>query len=433
MAMKERLRSWLLGTKASAIAPMLAIGKLGNPAWTKRKYDNLAEEAYVKNVIAYKSINEIVTSTKQAPLVVHRVASNGDVMEADDSPLAQLLKRPNPYQSGSAFFGAITGFYNISGNAYIEAVKASPGQPPRELYTHRPDRMKPIVGADGPSGYEYKVNGVSRKWVGQDKDLIRHLKTFHPTDDWLGLSPIEAAAYEVDIHNATLAWNKSLLDNRAQPSGAMVYEPKRDTAPDYLPDEQFQRLKNELDDKHTGAANAGRPMLLEGGLKWQQMSLSPQDMDYINSKNTAARDICMAFGVPPQLLGIPGDNTYSNMREARMALWEQTVLPWLYELVGELNTWLAPQFGDEYRISIDEDAIVALSPRRTERWDRINEASFLTVNEKRKAMGYEPVQGGDDVLQPANLIPVGTDITGERPPADNPRLAREGSDEDGED
>jgi len=428
MAMKDRLRHWLLDAKSSVVAPMLAMGRLGEPVWTKRKYDKLAEEAYVKNVIAYKSINEIVTSTKQAPLVVHRVASNGDVMEADDSPLARLLRRPNPHQAGQAFLGALTGFYNIAGNAYIEAVKASPGQPPRELYTHRPDRMKPLAGSDGPAGYRYTVNGVSREWVGQDKELIRHIKTFHPTDDWLGLSPIEAAAYEVDIHNATLAWNKSLLDNRAQPSGAMVYEPKRDTAPDYLPDDQFQRLKEELDNKHTGATNAGRPMLLEGGLRWQQMSLSPQDMDYINSKNTAARDICMAFGVPPQLLGIPGDNTYSNMREARMALWEQTVLPWLYELVGELNAWLAPQFGEEYRISIDEEAIVALSPRRTERWERINSASFLTVNEKREALGYEPVSGGNDVLQPANLIPVGTDIMGERP-ADAPRLAREEEDD----
>jgi len=217
---------------------------------------------------------------------------------------------------------------------------------------------------------------------------------------------LEAAAYDIDIHNQALAWNKALLDNRAQPSGAMVYEPKRDTSPDYLPEEQFQRLKQEINDKHTGAANAGRPMLLEGGLKWQQMGLSPQDMDYINSKNTTARDICMAFGVPPQLLGIPGDNTYSNMREARAALWEQTVLPEVYDLRDELNAWLAPQFGDEYRIEVDEDSVLALAPRRAEHWDKVQSADFLTINEKREAVGYAPVTGGDQVLAPATLLPI---------------------------
>jgi len=410
------------------------MGKLGNPTWTKRRYDKLADEAYVKNVVAYKAINELITSAKQAPWDVYRIDSQGERREVGESdPLLKLLLRPNPQQSGAAFFGNLVGFYNIAGNAYIEAVKTVMTQPPKELYIQRPDRMAVIPGDDGPAGYQYKVNGQTKTWKDQDKDLIRHLKMFHPTDDWYGLSPIEAAAYDVDIHNETLAWNKALLENRAQPSGAMVYEPKRDTSPDYLPEEQFQRLKQELEEKYTGSTNAGRPLLLEGGLKWQQMGFSPQDMDYINSKNTTARDICMAFGVPPQLLGIPGDNTYSNMREARAALWEQTVLPQLYEIRDELNAWLAPQFGDEYRIDIDEDDIMALAPRRAEHWDKINAASFLTINEKREALGYEPVQGGDDVLQPANLIPVGTDITGRTTDGSQAAPVRDTSTEEGDD
>jgi len=434
MSLKTRLRNWLAETKASAVAPLISIGKLGQPTWTKRRYDKLADEAYVKNVVAYKAINELITSAKQAPWEVYRRDSRGDKVEVgDNDPLYQLLQRPNPMQSGAVFFGNLVGYYNISGNAYLEMVKTITSQPPRELYTHRPDRMSALVGTDGPAGYPYKVNSQTKKWVGPEKELIRHLKMFHPTDDWYGLSPIEAAAFDVDIHNETLAWNKALLENRAQPSGALVYEPKRDTAPDYLPEEQFQRLKQELEEGYTGTVNAGKPMLLEGGLTWQQLGLSPQDMDYINSKNTTARDICMAFGVPPQLLGIPGDNTYSNMREARAALWEQTVLPQLYEIRDELNAWLAPQFGEDYYIDIDEDDIMALAPRRAEHWDKINGASFLTINEKREALGYERVQGGDDVLQPANLVPVGTDLTGGATDGSQATPVREdGTDEGGD-
>jgi HK97 family phage portal protein len=308
-----------------------------------------------------------------------------------------------------------TGFYLVSGNSYIEGVYAQASQPPKELYTLRPDRMSVIAGENGPAGYEYKVAGVSRKWVGDEKSYIRHIKTFHPTDDWYGLSPIEAAAFDIDVHNATLEWNKALLDNRAQPSGALSYKPTRDTDPSFLDDAKYARLKQELDSHIGSSGNAGRPLLLEGGLEWQSMSFSPQDMDYINSKNTTARDIAMAYGVPAQLLGIPGDNTYNNMGEARVALWEQTVLPLAYLLRDELNAWLAPQFGPEYYITIDEDAILALAPRRAAKWQQLQSADFLTTNEKREALGYEPVAGGDQVLAPANLLPIAytTEPTGD--------------------
>src|SRR5262249_6059682 len=142
---------------------------------------------------------------------------------------------------------------------------------------------------------------------------ILHLTCFHPLDDHYGLSSLEAAAVAVDTHNAAASWNKALLDNAARPSGALVY-----AGPDgaVLSDNQFQRLKRELEDTYQGAVNAGRPLLLEGGLDWKAMSLSPKDMDFMEAKHAAAREIALAFGVPPMLLGIPGDNTYSNYQEA---------------------------------------------------------------------------------------------------------------------
>jgi HK97 family phage portal protein len=95
---------------------------------------------------------------------------------------------------------------------------------------------------------------------------ILHLTLFHPADDHYGLSPMEAAATALDIHNAAGAWNKALLDNAARPSGALVVG---GTA---LTDAQFERLKGELETNYQGAGNTGRPLLLEGGLDWKQMS-----------------------------------------------------------------------------------------------------------------------------------------------------------------
>ncbi|MBJ3785169.1 phage portal protein [Devosia sp. MSA67] len=119
---------------------------------------------------------------------------------------------------------------------------------------------------------------------------------FHPLDDHYGMAPLEAAQTSLDIHNASAQWNKALLDNAARPSGALVYS----AAAGSLTDEQFSRLKEEMETQFSGAANAGRPMVLDGGLDWKAIALSPKDMDFIEARHAAARDIALAFGVPPK-------------------------------------------------------------------------------------------------------------------------------------
>jgi hypothetical protein len=105
----------------------------------------------------------------------------------------------------------------------------------------------------------------------------------------------------------------------------------------------------------------------------------------------------------------------SNLKEARLAFWEQTVIPILTIIRDELNVWLAPEFGD-YRIVLDEDDIPALSPRREELWARLEKATDLTINEKRIAKGYSPIKGGDQLYISATLIPIGSSPFGEAPP-----------------
>jgi HK97 family phage portal protein len=311
-------------------------------------------------------------------------------------PLLDLIARPNPRQDGAAFLESIASHLLLAGNAYIEAVTL-PGDDNvavRELHALRPDRMKVVPGPDGwPQSYEYTVGGATVRFA-QDAPLppVLQLSLFNPLDDYYGFAPLEAAAVAVDMHNAAARWNKALLDNAARPSGALVY-----AGPDglVLGDQQFERLKRELDAQYQGAANAGRPLVLEGGLDWKPMSLSPHDMDFMEAKHAAAREIALAFGVPPMLLAIPGDNTYSNYQEANRVLWRQTVLPLAGRIGQALTQWLAPAYGESLSLAVDTDRIEALSPDRAALWDRVTKAPFLTVNEKRAAVGYGAAQGGD--------------------------------------
>ncbi|MBL4894549.1 MAG: phage portal protein [Emcibacter sp.] len=366
---------------------------LNEPRWSSRNYQSLADEGYAKNVITHRAVRILSESAGSVPLVLFR----GD-QKLDHHPLLDLLKRPNPAQGRTAFFETAYAYLNIAGNSYMEMVMGDDGLP-AELYTLRPDRMKIIPGASGwPKAFVYGLSGREHQFSvdpvsGQSPVL--HLKTFHPTDDHYGMSPLEAAAYSIDIHNAASSWNKALLDNSARPSGALVFEPKDGNAT--LSKEQFDRLKEEMEENFQGTRNARRPLLLEGGLKWQQMAFSPMDMDFINAKHVSAREIALAFGVPPMMMSIPGDNTYSNYKEANRALWRTTLMPMMDKMMSSLNHWLTPRFGDDLRLEYDLDAVPALSSDRQALWQRIGQADFLTPNEKRAAVGLGAIAGGDNL------------------------------------
>jgi HK97 family phage portal protein len=359
----------------------------GKPVWMNRNYRKFAEEAYAKNVIAHQAIDLIAHGVGSIDWKLWLQEEQGrSIVSRHDA--MRLLKRPNPLQSGPSFMRALMVQKLISGNAYIHAVGPKDA-PPKELHLLRPDRVSVIAGEGGvPRGYQYKVDQKTAVFKvdrvsGQSRVL--HFKQFHPTDDWYGLSAVEAAAYSIDQHNQAGAWNQALLQHGARPSGALVVNVKEHGGA--LTEDQYYRIKQQIDEQFTGAGNAGRPILLEGGLEWKEMSLSPKDMDFIEAKHSSARDIALAFGVPPQLLGIPGDNTYSNLAEARLALWEQTILPAAKELASNLNYWLLPMFDSRLAFELELESIPALSPRRDAVWDRANDADFLSDDEKREMVG----------------------------------------------
>lgn len=365
--------------------------------FTPRQYDQLAAEGFQKNVIAYRCIRLISQNAAGVPWVVYKGKGTAR-QRLDEHPLLALLNQPNPQQPAAALMESVFGFYLIAGNAYIEAAGPK-DSPPLELWSLRPDRMRIVPGLHGvPMAYRYQVNGETVEY-GADaltgKSDIAHLKSFHPLDDWYGMSPLEAAAFSVDQHNEAGKWNAALLQSSGRPSGALVYKPAHPEALDTLTEEQRHRLKDEIERYFSGASNAGRPMVLEGGLDWRDMSLTPKDMDWLAGKDVSAREIALAFHVPPQLIGVDGSLTYANFEQARLALYDDAVLPLLDHMAALLNGWLAPRFGDGISVSYDADRIEALAPRRDKIWQRLAGCDFMTVNEKRHALGLSPVEGGD--------------------------------------
>jgi HK97 family phage portal protein len=341
-------------------------------------YAAQVQSSFASNAVAQRAARLVAEAIADAPI------------DCDNPAIAPLIAAPSAAQN---LLEAVTLHLLLHGNAYVQAIRGGDGQV-AELYALRPDRIRIIPDARGwPMAFDYRIGAGSdamRLAVdGPDGlPLVAHIRQMHPTDDHYGLGALSAASAAVQLHNAAAQWNIALLNNAARPSGALVHDGGDLGA---LSDAQFTRLKAELEAGYMGAAQAGRPMLLEGGLKWQAMSLSPADMDFAGLRDAAAREIAMAFGVPPMLIGLPGDATYANYREASKALWRNSILPLAGRILSGISALLQPHLPHAH-LRIDLNQVTALAEDRERLWDHVSAADFLSADEKRNLLGIaEPV------------------------------------------
>ncbi len=410
---------WPWQRKASAVRQNISqfVG-VGDPAFMARNPSQFAKEGYRVNPIVYKCVSLIARSASSIPI---NIRVNGE--EVDDHPLLKVLNRPNPVQSRQAFMEAYLSDYLIAGNGYCERVTGVSGTM-LELWTHSPKNMKVLKGEYRlPNGYMWSDGMNKYTWqadpITGQSDILQ-IKTFNPTDVWYGMSPMEAAVYGVDNHNAASKWNYKLLKNGAATTGLLTHKITEDE--EELSPEQLEKLRRQMAERAAGN-DASTTLVLEGNFDYVEMGMAPKDLDWREGKHMSAGEIALVYGVPGQLVGIPDAQTYSNNREARLALWTETVIPIFEMVLGEISVWCSTFYDQELKLYPDLDHVEALSPLRERRWERITGAinNPLTINEAREELGLEPVEGGDVLLVQAGLLPI-TD-TGELAPAEEEAMA----------
>lgn len=379
--------------KENPIGDMLVPMGPGAAVWTPRRYDRLADEGYMLNVVAYQCVQMTASAIAGLVLEVRR-----DDKALDTHPLYDLLAQPNPMNPGAQFMEHLTADHRIAGNVYIHGGRPSRRAPPRELWILRPDRMKIIPAANGmPQAYEYEVNGIKRRFdcdplTGRGEVL--HIKTYHPLDDWYGMSPIEAAARSIDQDNAATEWNAALMQNSAKPSGAFM-------AKSAITQENVKIAQAALMSWYTGATKAGLPLVMGNEWTWQEMSINPKDMDFYEGLQHNARRICAAFNVPHHLV-VPGESTYNNRRDAHEEFYENCVLPLADRLLDALGGWLSWMYDEAITIHYDDDMIPALAGKR----ELIRQGAradwrdgLITHGEAREALGFAIDPGKADAYR----------------------------------
>jgi len=372
-------------------------------------------EGFETNVIVYRCIELTAEGVGSIPL---RIFKNDK--EVPDHPLQKLLDKPNTRQAYSDFAEEFTAYKLITGTSFADAILA--GSVPQELNVWQPYEfkvVKPRTLSPLPLGWVWEWGQQKKVWevdqlTGQSDLTV--WKTFNPFNQFYGMSPIRAAAFSVDQHNAGGEWNLRMLQNDMSPSGVLTSEIA-------LSESQFKRLQADIEQSYAGHQHAKRPLLLENGMTWQQIAMSAKEMDFIKGLNMSAQQIAAAYGIPLQVIPIPGSQTFANYAEARLALYEDVIIPETKNLVQQFSKWLFPYYpdGDQLEIRLDLDDIDALAPRRKEKFETANTSTFMTVNEKREFVGMEKLaeEGADEIWMPGGLLPL-SDMMDEELGAENP-------------
>jgi len=358
-------------------------------------------ESYMQNNVAYACITMVAEQAAHLPFEVFV-----NDKKQDNHPLLTLLNNPNPGEAKDFFFEKVYSYWQIDGSSYIEAAYSdrspdfNPGEPVW-LYSLRPNRVSITPGKNFiPAFYEFDKNGKKVRFnvTVLGKSNLLQLKKFHPLNDYFGMSSLMPAAWAIDQHNNASQWNLNLLRDAAQPTGNLIVEGA-------LTLEQRNVLHQELDEKFSGPNASRRPMILEDGVTWKENSMTPRDMDFLKMKKSSAADIALAFGVPLVLLNTE-QAKFENLQASNEQLWSNTVLPLVNNVVMELNMWLSPRYGPNVRIAVDLSRVPVLMQRRSRELEALEKITFLTINEKRKRVGQDPIEGGDDLLVELNKVPL---------------------------
>jgi len=382
------------------------------PTWSSLGYRDYVKEGYQSLIWVYRCVREISEAVSSVPWKTFKVAEDGTRIPVPGHKFEQLLKRPNDIMSGPAFFDAWTTFFMLSGNSFVEIVRRgvenNQGEP-LELFPLRPDFMKVVPDPKlFVSGYILEVQGVK---ISYRPDEIIHWKLIDPLNDHVGMAPSRAGARIIDTENSAIGWNKVMLENAAQPSGMLVIPEGKRLSPI-----QKLFLKEQLDNKFS-RANAHRPMLLENGITWEQMSISQRDMEFSTLRKMNAIEICALFGTPPELVGAGDRPKFENYKIARLSFWEETVITILDQLKAGMNMHIAPLYGDRIEIGYDITNIPAMRSVFTEKVETASKLADLgySLNQinRRLNLGFEDVEWGDEPLVPGTLVPIMAVISGE--------------------
>lgn len=405
---------WLTGPRETKQVQGRAFGSLlglnGNDAvYPDQSFLSFANAGFGRNELVYACIMEKATSFPEAPLRVYGPDGLGEPRE--DHPLRVLMSDPNPDLSEFELFELSLIHMDLAGVVFWEIVRDRAGRP-TQLWPLRPDLVRILRQPNGKHRYGYVIGGGI---VDLGTDVLR-VRYPNPVDPLLGQPPLRPAVRAVALDNEATDFVKALLQNRAVPGVVITTQQKVDET---VADRMLTRWK----DKFSGSRR-GEPAVLQQGMDAKVLGLKLNELEFPDLRTISESRICMAFGVPPILVGAKvglDRSTFANYGEARKSFWEETIMPMQRRFKDVIVRQLLPevlgaQFTRPRRVTVKFDTSNVLALKESEQaiWERATQAlraGGITVNMFLRIVGLPQQTGGDVFLRPAGVLPTTADGT----------------------
>ena len=385
--------------------------------------EQFAAESYNANAIVYACIRELSVAVSEPFYRVLVPTSSEPAAAPPGNPIQALIDHPNQSQDFYELLeDVITDLY-ISGNVFLYKVRNGAGKIV-ELRVMRPDRM--TIKSDptyGIEAYQYEINGDRYEVSPRD---MAHLKFSNYTSDLYGLSPLQPIASVINLDMAQIQYGKNAFQNSGVVGGILKLSNSR-----IQTEEQANLIRSRWRSTF-GGANQHRLAILDSDATYEKIGSSMEELAFPSLRDTTEARICMAFGVPPIIIGsVVGLDraTYSNYREARQSFFTETMIPLCERIVRFLNKCLGYEFPNAGYVDADFTRVAALMEDQSKLSDRLISqwnAGLISLNEARAGLSLDSLAGGDLRRLPMSVSELPTDLvvpTFLSPPADSPTLA----------
>ena len=406
MNFSQRIRlAWDIATGGKAASSLIPTWKDGTPTYPEASFENMVRHGWRKNELIFACVTKTAESASFISLEARDPA--GEPIEGH--PLRRLLARPNPFMDEFDLWRSVIIYQKLAGGAYFEKERDRGGRV-IALWPLRPDWVRPIKSARAfISGYEYAVPG--EEVVTLRVEDVLDFKLFDPLNLYRGYPPAAVAGRVGDVDNATTDYLKLFMEKGGQPPGYLKTKQK-------LMDVDVTDIRRRWGERYGGYQHWTEPAVLDMDADYVPGGMSFHDMgfDVLDARSEAR--ICMVLQVPAIVVGAKiglDRSTYSNYAEARMAWWEDTLVPLYRNFENVIANDLAVEFGG-VPVGFDFSRVPALKESEDAKWLRANEGisrGYVTINEARQIVGLDEIgEPGDIFLRPTSATEV--DMNGER-------------------
>lgn len=383
-------------------------------------------QASVRTVVTFLARN-----IAQLGLPLYERKGDNDRKRLQDHPLAALLRQPNPWTTRYRFINALVHDFAIYDNAYWLKVKVGGGA--TSGLVRLPPRMVTPIGDNWltPDGFE--VAGARSKKQ-YPADQVVYFRGYSADED-AGVSPLESLRQTLleEFHASQM--REQTMRNGARTSGYL----ERPANTTWSPGAKAT-FKADWQSQYVGdGPQAGGTPILEDGMKFVEASQTAKDLQYIEGRKLTREEVASAYFIPPPMVGILDNATFSNITEQRKMLYTDALGPWLTMIQDEVGLQLIPDFESKpERFYAEFNLREKLSGDFVSRQDAITKAvggPTLTINEARAMDNRPPIEGGDALIRPLNVTQNGDDepVPAEPDPAVTPTPKPTPDDPDEED